>query len=255
MRALKTPILMFHHVEPAGAAGLRPTPLHPNSYLSRREFAGILDALARRGARTVTLAQAVAGRAPRRAVVLTFDDGCRCFRDHALPELQARGMTATLFAVAGELGEANRWDLDSGERREELLDAPALQELAAQGIEIGAHGRFHRDLTACSPAELAEEVVGAKNDLETAISRPVQTFCYPYGRLDLRAEEAVREAGYAAAVGISGRPRALFALPRQIVNPGDSRFELLLKASGAYPLWRRLPRLGVLRALRHSHTP
>jgi len=252
---VKTPILMFHHVEPAGAAGLRPPPLHPNSYLSRREFAGVLDALARRGARTVTLAQAVGGRVPRRAVVLTFDDGCRCFRDHALPELTARGMTATLFAVAGELGGTNRWDHEAGERREELLDARALRQLAAQGIEIGAHGRHHRDLTACSDSELEEEVAGARRDLEAALGVRVQTFCYPYGRLDLRAEAVVQQAGYLAAVGISGRPRALFALPRQIVNPGDSRFELLLKATGAYPFWRRLPRLGVLRALRHSHTP
>jgi peptidoglycan/xylan/chitin deacetylase (PgdA/CDA1 family) len=255
MRALRTPILMFHHVEPAGAAGLRPPPIHPNSYLSRRDFAGILDALARRGARTVTLAQAVAGRLPRRAVVLTFDDGCRCFRDHVLPELQAHGMTATLFAVAGELGGTNRWDHAAGERHEDLLDADWLRELAAQGIEIGCHGYHHRDLTACSDAELEEEVRGARHDLAAALALPIQTFCYPYGRLDLRTEQAVEAAGFSAAVGISGRPRALFALPRQIVNPGDSRFEILLKASGAYPLWRRLPRLGVLRALRHSHTP
>jgi len=37
-----------------------------------------------------------------------------------------------------------------------------------------------------------------------------------------------------------------------IVNPGESRFERRLKASGAYPLWSRLPRLGLLKALRHG---
>ncbi|HXO26967.1 MAG TPA: hypothetical protein VOA80_06470, partial [Thermoanaerobaculia bacterium] len=41
-----------------------------------------------------------------------------------------------------------------------------------------------------------------------------------------------------------------FALPRLPINPRDGRFELLLKASGAYRWWSRLPRVGLLRALR-----
>ena len=40
-----------------------------------------------------------------------------------------------------------------------------------------------------------------------------------------------------------------------IVNPGESRFERRLKASGLYPLWSRLPRLGVLGGLRKKGTP
>ena len=68
-----------------------------------------------------------------------------------------------------------------------------------------------------------------------------------------------REGQGPAIVALTGtpmtnRPRDLFALPRMIVNPGDSRFELLLKASGVYPLWSRLPRLGILGALRRTAT-
>jgi peptidoglycan/xylan/chitin deacetylase (PgdA/CDA1 family) len=263
MIRLRVPVLMFHHVEAMPAAELEPPPLHPNSYLSRRELGAVLDALAGRGCRTLTLAEAAAicragRRLPRRAVVLTFDDGCRCFSDQALPELAARGMTATVFAVSGELGGSNRWDRPAGggrgERREELLDAAALRDLAAAGIEIGSHGRRHCDLTACDAAALAEEVAGSREELAAALGAPVATFCYPYGRLDPRARAAVAAAGYAAAAGIHGVSAArrgdLLALPRLPVNPGDSRFELLLKASGAYPWWSRLPRLGLLRALR-----
>jgi peptidoglycan/xylan/chitin deacetylase (PgdA/CDA1 family) len=113
MTRLRVPILMFHHVEPVPAAELAPPPLHPDSYLARGELARVLDTLAYHGHRTMTLADAAercrtGRRLPRRTVVLTFDDGCRCFRDHALPELTARGMTATLFAVTGELGGSNR---------------------------------------------------------------------------------------------------------------------------------------------------
>ena len=260
MRAAGVPILMLHHVEPLP---LDPPALHPNSYLGTGEYAALLDLLAARRYKTWTLADlAKAARdsrpLPRRSVVLTFDDGCRCFRDHAFPELARRGMTATLFAVSGELGGTNSWDRAAGERREDLLDAGDLRKLADAGIEIGSHGRHHRNLPACSDSELRDELAGSRADLESHLRTPVRTFCYPFGHLDARAREAVRAAGYIAAVGIHGhpgaRPRDLLALPRMIVNPGDSRFELGLKASGAYRLWSRLPRLGVLRALRPKPT-
>jgi peptidoglycan/xylan/chitin deacetylase (PgdA/CDA1 family) len=262
MTRLRVPVLMFHHVEAVPPAELAPPPLHPDSYLSRRKLAAVLDTLAYHGHHTLTLAEAAARsragrRLPHRAVVLTFDDGCRCFRDHALPELTARGMTATLFAVSGELGGSNRWDRppgEPGERREDLLDATALRGLIAAGIEVGSHGRHHPDLTACDDATLAGEVAGSREELAAAIGSPVATFCYPYGRLDARVRAAAAAAGYTAAAAIHGvsaaRPGDAFALPRLPVNPRDGRFELLLKASGAYRWWSRLPRLGLLRALR-----
>jgi hypothetical protein len=59
---------------------------------------------------------------------------------------------------------------------------------------------------------------------------------------------------YLAAVSIHAQPGArpgdLWALPRLIIAPGESRFERRLKVSGFYPLWSRLPRLGVLAGLR-----
>jgi peptidoglycan/xylan/chitin deacetylase (PgdA/CDA1 family) len=263
MTRLRVPVLMFHHVEAVPAAALAPPPLHPDSYLARHELAKVLDLLAYHGHRTLTLAEAAercrtGRRLPRRAVVLTFDDGCTCFRDRALPELLARGMTATLFAVSGEVGGSNRWDRPpgepAGERREDLLDGPALRGVAATGVEVGSHSRHHRDLTMCDAAGLADEVAGARAELAAALGAPVATFCYPYGRLDDRARAAVAAAGYVAAASIHGfsgaRAGDPFALPRLPINPGISRFELLLKASGAYPWWSRLPRLGLLRALR-----
>ncbi len=255
------PVLMLHHVEPSP---LKPPALHPDSYLDRADFARFLDDLASRGYRTWTLAEAAAqaGRGeplPRRSVVLTFDDGCRCFAEHAFPELLSRGMTATLFAVSGELGGSNRWDRampGAGEREERLLDAGELRRLAQAGIEIGSHSRTHPDLTTSSTEEVAAEVAGSRLDLEAALGSPVRTFCYPYGRLDERARAAAVAAGYIAAVGIHGHPGARasdpFALPRLIVNPGESRFERRLKVNGLYPLYSRLPRLGLLRALRRA---
>jgi peptidoglycan/xylan/chitin deacetylase (PgdA/CDA1 family) len=250
---------MLHHVE---RMPLVPPPLHANSYLPRAEFAAFLDQLAAAGFRTVTLSEAcLKSPLPRRAVVLTFDDGCTCFAEHAWPELAARGMTATLFALSGAvdgaLGGSNRWDRQSSgemEREERLLNGPELAALARAGVEIGCHGKLHRDLTACTAEELEEEVASARGELAKAVGLPVATFCYPYGRLDLRARAAAERAGYLAAVSIHGAAHAKradrLALPRMIINPGESAFERRLKASGLYPLWSRLPRVGVLRALK-----
>src|SRR4051812_41654229 len=102
------PILMYHHLEPKHPA----TSLYA---ISLRQFQGHLDLLQRARFTTITfrqLSEAMSkGRAlPRKSVLITFDDGYLSFLDYALPALQARGMTATAFLVAGEIGEFNRWD-------------------------------------------------------------------------------------------------------------------------------------------------
>lgn len=251
-------ILMFHHVEPKP---LEPPARHPASYLSPEQFARVLDQLVERGYRGLSLAQALELQQrrllPARAVILTFDDGCRCFADFAAPALAARGFSATLYVVSGALGATNHWDRQDGERREDLLDATALRRLAEAGFEIGCHGRNHRDLTALDAAGvtvLGAETAGAKAELELALGRPVSTFCYPYGCCDGAARQAVASAGFAAAVGIVDHGVAargdLWALPRWPLGPAESHFEVGLKVTGWYRLWRRLPRLGLLSLLR-----
>ena len=250
-----TPVLMYHHVEPAP---LSPPARHPDSYVTPAALARHLHRLGAWGLRPVTLEAAgvawASGRRLRRTVVLTFDDACACFAAHALPELARRGAAATVFAVSGELGGSNAWDADQGERRERLMSAVELRFLIERGIEVGSHGRRHLDLTQAGEAALTDEVAGSRRDLEAALGRPVGTFCYPYGRASAAARRAVREAGYGAAVAIHDHPGAVpgdpWAVPRLPVRPGEGRLELWLKATGLYPAWSRLPRLGLLAALR-----
>ncbi len=248
-------VLMYHHVE---RLPLVPPPVFPDSYLDRVVFARQLDLLAAAGLTTVTFARAceiaATGASTRGLVVLTFDDACGCFAAHAAPELLRRSMTATVFAVSGLLGGTNVWDRGAGERTEALLDEAGLRALAAAGFEIASHGRQHRDLAQCDDAAQHAELAGSRADLETVLGSPARTFCYPYGHFDARARDAARRAGYLGAASIHGQPAAdprdPYALARMIVRPDESPFELRLKARGWYPLWSRLPRLGLLRALR-----
>ncbi|HUO87063.1 MAG TPA: polysaccharide deacetylase family protein [Thermoanaerobaculia bacterium] len=251
-----TPVLMLHHVEPAP---LDPPALHPDSYLTPDELGADLDRLAGWGFSTVTLATAAASwhsgrKLPAKSLVLTFDDACSCFLEHALPVLAAHDATATVFAVAGLVGADNAWDRAAGERHERLMDGAALAEVAATGCEVGSHGRTHRDLSRLEGAGLDAEVAGSKRLLEGLLGRPVTTLAWPYGRTSVAARRRARDAGYQAAVAIHDHAGAVagdpWALPRQPLRPGEGSFELWLKARRLYAPWSRLPRLGILGSLR-----
>lgn len=258
MNKLRPSILMYHHVEPRP---FDPAPMFRGSYVSQAEFAGQLNWLVDQGFTATSLQSAVeAQESPSqsalKSVVLTFDDGCRCFLDFAVPELERRQMTATVFVVADQIGGENIWDQERGERVEQLMTGDELEDVAARGFEIGSHGLTHMDLSDAGPELLANEVGESKRRLEKLIGKPVTTFCYPYARFGPEALEAVRTAGYHAAVSTYGHkgvgPRRRYALPRAVVQSGVSLFEFKLQASGWYGLWQRLPKLGILSQLRRT---
>ena len=252
----RVPILMYHHVEPKP---LDPEPRFGESYLSRAELADQLDWLDDQGYNAITLEEALrrhatGTRRKHKSLVLTFDDGCRCFREHAVPELERRGMAATVFAVTDRVGGQNSWDLELGERLEHLMTAEELTDVGARGFEVGSHTQSHADLTKSGPQQLEREILASKEKLSALVGKSVETFCYPYARFSPAAVAVVRKAGYLGAVSVYGQSGAsqndLFALPRTVVRPGTSRLEFKLQATGWYGAWQRLPSLGILSQLR-----
>lgn len=191
-----TPILMYHQV----AAHRRGSRL--NRWRVRpADFTRQLDHLSSRGYRGVALRDVMERpQTPERRAVLTFDDGYDALRARVVPDLVARGFSATVFVVAGKLGGTNDWD---DERPgEALVDAAGVRELAASGLEIGSHGLTHRALPGLTDDELEREVRGSRERLEDLLGAAVVSFCYPYGAFDDRTVEAVRKAGYRAATVI-----------------------------------------------------
>jgi peptidoglycan/xylan/chitin deacetylase (PgdA/CDA1 family) len=171
---------------------------------------------------------------PRRAVVITIDDGYEDNFRIAYPILRRRRMTAILFLVSGRLGASSDWDEDgaatAGRR---LLSVEQVREMLAGGLEVGAHTRTHPSLPQLS-ADLAEaEVAGSREDLESMLEAPVGTFAYPYGELD---EEAVAAAGRASFLGAGTTEprRARFdddplMIPRIEIRGSDSPWRFLRK--------------------------
>ncbi|KOG75137.1 MULTISPECIES: polysaccharide deacetylase family protein [unclassified Streptomyces] len=187
--------------------------------------------LRRRGLRGVSVAELLAARARgegRGLVALTFDDGYADFLDNALPLLDGWGCTATLFVLPGRLGGDNAWD-PLGPRKP-LLTADGIRRAAAAGVEIGSHGLTHVDLTRADDIVLKAETAESRAALEELTGTPVTGFCYPYGTVDRRAVEAVREAGYTYACAIDpGELTGPYVLPRVYIGQDDTAVRLFLK--------------------------
>lgn len=188
--------------------------------------------MAARGLRGVSVRELLAARArgaERGLVGLTFDDGYTDFVTGALPVLRRRGFTATVFVLPGLLGGENAWE-PTGPRKP-LLDVDGIRHALAAGMEIASHGLTHLDLTQASDQVLRTEVGDSRQRLAALTGGGIEGFCYPYGRLDERAADAVRRAGYryACAIDPGSAGSGDFALPRIHLGQADNPVRLELK--------------------------
>jgi peptidoglycan/xylan/chitin deacetylase (PgdA/CDA1 family) len=228
-------ILTYHGIEPG------PAPL----FLEPALFREHLDVLGDSGATPVSLDRLRDEDLPERAVALTFDDGFLSVADEAAPLLVERGLTATVFCVAGHAGGLNDWPTQPRRvRRRPLAGGRQLAELAAAGLEVGSHGTEHVSLARVSEATARREVVDSRRTLEDAVGVPVRWFAYPYGAVPNEGARRLVEETYVGACGAgtrAARPGAdRFALPRVDAHYlRDPRvFRRALEGFDAY-LWLR----------------
>jgi len=200
-------------------------------YLKRRNL---------RGVSVVELHRAVTLGDARGLVGLTFDDGYEDFLQTALPMLERLGFSATVYVV-GSLPEETSWEHQYGPEysmpRMKLLGPDGVREVAARGMEVGAHSMSHAKLSGLDAELLEEEVSGSRRILSEVLGEAVQGFCYPYGSVDGAATRAVRRAGYAYGCAIIERAeRSAYDLPRIPVAERDNlpRFAAKLRAYSQY---------------------
>lgn len=174
---------------------------------------------------------------PRKAVLVTFDDGYLGVGEHAAPVLEALGIPSILYVPTDLLGGHATW---MGEGFDyPLLSAEDVRHLATGGMTIGAHSLDHSDLTAATDAGLRRHTLAAREALTGLLGAEVRTFAHPYGYHDARVRAAVSAAGYDAAFAVhdhAGR----FGIQRVDVNATDTLRTLRLKLHRHYPTARRM---------------
>lgn len=241
-------VLMYHGVDHVSRDrdphGMFVTPANFRAQMEQLLEAGFVPVT-----EAAYLAALGGARLPRKAVLVTFDDGYQGVGEHAAPILESLGIPSVLYVLADLLGGRADW---LGDRlRYPLLSAGEVQGLRTQGMAIGAHGLDHADLTDVDDAELRRQTRETRTALTELLGAEVSTFAFPYGAHDRRARTAVEAAGYRAAFSVH-QPAGRFGIQRVDVNATDTLRTLRVKLHGLYPAARRTSR-HVPRARRLVH--
>jgi peptidoglycan/xylan/chitin deacetylase (PgdA/CDA1 family) len=247
------PILAYHSISDARSDGLS---------ISTGEFEAHLRALRDRGIESATLEELLddmggrgTGRRASRRVVITFDDGYRDNHTHAMPLLRRYGYTATFFVVTDLIGtdRLQRFDLEKPRQgfgpasSYALMNWEEVRDLAANGMQIGSHTCTHIVLDrTVSDSVLDAEVVKSRDEIESQLNRKADLFCYPRGRSDQRAYQALSRAGYRAAVVTPGLRDGLVETRYTLKRIGLYRSGLMRFRLKITPAFYRLRCLGAL---------
>jgi peptidoglycan/xylan/chitin deacetylase (PgdA/CDA1 family) len=146
---------------------------------------------------------------PRRAVVLTFDDGYKAFLQYVYPILKELGFPATLFVYTDFVGAGRN-----------ALNWEELRFLAAEGFDIQAHSKTHGDLRRRPGEPDGEYARRMKTELgepqvsfERWLGRRPDMLAYPYGYYDDDLLERVKEFGYVSGFSVRREGNPAFVPP------------------------------------------
>jgi len=186
-------------------------------------------------------ARAAGGEPPPGLVALSFDDGMDDNHHVALPILREYGLPATIYVATGLIGRPNPWiAANSGTR---MMTEEELLEVAAAGIELGAHTVSHPDLSGMGMEDCVREMTDSRDALNALTGRQVRTFAYPFCMYGPEAVAAAREAGFEAAVTCHGRGSwAPLEMKRSMITGKDGLPSFVLKLAEVYePLFESAP--------------
>ena len=193
--SLHVPILVYHSIAPP----------HPGESPTQRQldvdtsaFRQQMNYLVANRFNVVplsTLMDALGGQGPLppRAVVITFDDGWLSQYNNALPVLEQLHLTATFFIVSKQVGMGPLY-----------MDVDQVKSVLRAGMSLQSHSRHHPDLRKLTDAELRDEILGSREDLQKMFGVDADVFAYPYGAWNPRVVAAVQAAGYRGARAFPG---------------------------------------------------
>lgn len=240
------PILMYHQVSDA------PCVRFLKYTVTGRAFAAQMKWLAENDYNTIDLPTLLARRRggapiPKRAVVITFDDGFRECANVAAPEMDAHGFSATFFLVAGLMGDSSRWLMTERGIEFPIVSWDDARQLERAGHRCESHSMTHPRLAELSPGACRDELARARAMLEDELGHPARYLAYPFGSENRQVRDIAADCGYDAActvaIGISAAGDDVYALPRVPVLGTDSLLDFASRISTAYTVRDRLRRM------------
>lgn len=204
------PVFAYHRVD----AVIPRDPIGSELTVTPEQFETQLRYLQAHNLRAVTasdLVERLARGAPvDHLVVLTFDDGYLDARTDALPLLEKYGAKATFYVISHTIGTPHH------------LAWSDIRELLKDGMEIGAHGADHLDLSKMTVLEQTAQVTRCIDTIARYTGVRPRTYAYPSGQYDVATLDVMRAAGIDAAFtmryGLVRSLRRPYEMPRIRIN-------------------------------------
>ena len=148
------------------------------------------------------------GQIPKKAVVITIDDGWRSTYEIAFPILKKYGYPATLFVYADLIVGSNKtlsWDL--------------VREMAENGLDIQGHTKTHRNLTLMNKKEsfreyfeaIEKELSEGARIIKAKTGKEVKYLSYAEGDTNHLVIELAKKEGYLGAFTVKRGGNPFFA--------------------------------------------
>jgi len=127
---------------------------------------------------------------PANPVIITFDDGYESNYQYGYPILKKYSYKATVFMITDYID------------KEGYMSGDTLKKIQSDGIfDVESHSVSHDyNLSKLTHDEMVQEVKNSKQRLEELLEKPVNIFCYPYGRNSDKLRQVLKDEGYIIGV-------------------------------------------------------
>ena len=187
------PVLSYHNFAPDKSTN--------RMMVTQAAFEKQMNFLKEKGYRVITLDQLLdfldfKSQIPKKAVVITIDDGWRSAYDIALPILKKYGYPATLFVYTDLIVGSNK-----------TLSWQLVKEMADNGIDIQGHTKTHRNLRLMNKNEsfkeyfdtIEKELSESRKIIKAKVGKDIKYLSYPDGEANHLLIELVKKEGFVGA--------------------------------------------------------
>ena len=181
---------------------------------------------------------------PKKAVVITFDDGFRDLYTTVHPILEKFDFSATVFLVANRVGGKSDWE---GQTPYPLLSWDEVRKLNQSKFTFGSHTLNHPYLSQLDNKQIHKEIKESKERIEQELGEQVNFFAYPYSDLNPQIQQIVQESGYLAACGGERQTWNYFNIWRALCTGNDGSKTYMFNARGWYRYIARLRQNDLIR--------